>query len=177
MIRVMRLLPGDPLLAQERDLRDRALLNPIGYDVAKFEAEFPYFEAKAERFVAVLDREGVRMPGALAIDPPRPVESVVVGCASLLPHHPVAGSGKLMQMAVDKQLRGQGVGRRLVVEVERRAFGELGLVSLYCHARAGAWGGKTDGDAVGFYESCGWGIEGEPFEEAGIPHRKLVVRS
>ena len=36
---------------------------------------------------------------------------------------------------------------------------------------------KGTGDAVGFYESCGWGIEGEPFEEAGIPHRKLVVRS
>lgn len=177
MFRVLRLTPGDPLLAQERDLRDRALLNPIGYDVAKFEAEFPYFESKAERFVAVMDREGVAMPGARGSGDAAHRQTIVIGCAALLPDHPSAGSGKLMQMAVDKQLRGAGVGRRLVVEIERRAFGELGLTTLYCHARAGAWGGKTDGDAVGFYEACGWEVEGEAFEEAGIPHRKLVVRA
>lgn len=184
MIRIFRVAPNDPLIAQERDLRLRALLGPIGYSVEKFEAEFPVFNRIAERFVAALERpasNAMRAPGAPAepiapVGAPGSIERIVVGCASLLPHHPSPGTGKLMQMAVDKQLRGQAIGRRLVAEIERRAFGELGLTSLFCHARAGEWGGRTDGDAVGFYEACGWTVEGDQFTEAGIPHRKLVVR-
>ena len=55
----------------------------------------------------------------------------------------------------------------LVVAVERRAFGELGLTELYCHAQL---------PAVGFYASIGWNADGGVFKEAGIDHQRMVLR-
>ncbi|MFI4871883.1 MAG: GNAT family N-acetyltransferase, partial [Phycisphaerales bacterium JB061] len=63
--------------------------------------------------------------------------------------------------------QGEGIGQRLVIEAESRAFGELGLEGLYCYAQ------KT---AVGFYEKLGWNPEGEEFIEADIPHRTMVIQ-
>ncbi len=89
-----------------------------------------------------------------------------MGCALLLPETDRPGFGKLMQMAVDPQRQGEGIGRRIVIEVESEAFGDLGLEGLFCHAQL---------SAVSFYERLGWAAEGEEFEEAGIPHRKMVI--
>src|SRR5690606_32650741 len=105
-----------------------------------------------EHFVAVFDHPGGER---------------VVGCATLLAGHPEPGFGKLMQMAVDRQRQGEGIGRKLVVAVESRAFGELGLKSLYCHAQIAA---------QGFYRSLGWSPCSEEFLEAGIPHVKMAIR-
>lgn len=150
MITVRRITLDDPLYPQECALREAVLLNPIGLDVPKFKALFPGVEERFEHFVAVFDH---------------PSGPRVVGCATLLPDYPEPGRGKLMQMAVDLQRQGEGIGSRLVVAVERRAFGELGLKSLFCHARDTAYG---------FYASLGWTFDSDVFDEAGVPHRRMV---
>jgi len=143
----------DPLYAQECDLRERVLLREVGLDLASFKVLFPDAEEKFEHFVAIFDH---------------PSGPRVVGCALLLPNYPEPGRGKLMQMAVDPQRQGEGIGRRLVVAVERRAFGELGLREIFCHARDVAYG---------FYERLGWDYDSEVFLEADSPHRRMTIRN
>lgn len=152
MVDVRRITRDDPLYKQEVALREDVLLGPIGLDLPKLREMFPGFEERFEHFVAV-----VQHPSG-----PR-----VIGCALLLPGFPEPGIGKLMQMAVDPQRQGEGVGTRLVVAIERRAFGELGLTELFCHARDTAYG---------FYSSLGWVFDSDTFEEAGVPHRRMVFR-
>ncbi|MCA9299424.1 MAG: GNAT family N-acetyltransferase, partial [Phycisphaerales bacterium] len=143
MVRVRRISLDDPLYAQECDLRERVLLEPLGYDMDRFRREFQV-EDLFEHFVATFEHPtGIR----------------VVGCVTLLPDRPEEGTGKLAQMAVDPQRQGEGIGRRLVVAVESRAFGELGLERLMCHARE---------DAIPFYARLGWVVDSDVFEEAGI---------
>lgn len=155
VIRIERITPGSDLYPGEVALRESVLLGPIGYDHARFTAEYPGVDEQAEHFVAVMDH---------------PTGPRVVGCLLLLPDATPAADGrrqaKVMQMAVDPQRQGEGLGRRLVVQAEARAFGELGLDRLYCHAQE---------RAVGFYEKLGWRPEGEPFTEAGIAHRRMVL--
>ncbi len=153
----------DPLYPQECALRESVLLRPIGFDMAKLAEAFPGFEERFEHFVAVFDH---------------PAGPRVIGCALLLPSLDDQGDrggpgmtidgkvGKLMQMAVDPQRQGEGIGTQLVVAMERRAFGELGLAALFCHARDVAYG---------FYSALGWAYDSETFEEAGIPHRRMIV--
>ena len=150
MIEYLRIDRQHPLYEQEVALRQSVLLDPINYTMEMLEEEFPGFEERFEHFVAVLAH-----PSGLR----------VVGCALLLPDAEGRDTGKLMQMAVDPQRRREGIGRRLVVEVERRAFAELGLRTLFCHAQRAA---------EPFYASLGWLVEGEPFNEAGIEHVRMV---
>lgn len=149
MVRIRRISVSDPLYPQECDLRVAVLLGPIGYDMARFRREFAGVEERFEHFVAVFDH---------------PRGDRVIGCATLLPEEGGAGMGKLMQMAVDPQRQGEGIGRRLVTAVESRAFGELGLRSLFCHARV---------PVIGFYRSLGWEVESGEFVEAGVPHVRM----
>ncbi|MFN7021997.1 MAG: GNAT family N-acetyltransferase [Phycisphaerales bacterium] len=153
MISIRRITHDDPLYPQQCALRESVLLNPIGLDMAKFKAMFPGVEERFEHFVAVFDH---------------PAGPRVIGTASLLPDYPEAGTGKLMQMAVDLQRQGEGLGTRLVVAVEQRAFGELGLRELFCHARDTAYG---------FYHSLGWEFDSDVFMEAEIPHRRMIFRN
>ena len=151
MIRFARISNTHPLYRQACDLRERVLLRPLGFDIPWFLATYPDIDARAEHFVAILDH---------------PTGSRVVGCALLIPDYPAPGVGKLMQMAVDPQRQGEGIGRRLVVEVERRAFGELGLREVFCHAQ---------NPAMGFYRALGWEADPEEFSEAGIPHHRMRI--
>ena len=153
MIQIRRITPTDPLYPQEVALRDSVLLNPIGLDVTKLQSLFPGLEAQAEHFVAVFDH---------------PAGPKVIGTALLIPNHPAPGSCKLMQMTVDPQRQGESIGTQLVVAIERRAFAELGLSEVYCHARDTAYG---------FYSSLGWDFDSETFMEAGIPHRRMIFRN
>ncbi|MCC6659464.1 MAG: GNAT family N-acetyltransferase [Phycisphaerales bacterium] len=153
MPQVRRITRDDPLYEQECELREDVLLRPLGLSLARFHREFPGVEERFEHFVAVTR------------DPARGHR--VIGCATLLPDTPRPGSGKLMQMAVNLQRQGEGIGRQLVVAVESRAFRDLGLSQLFCHARV---------PVVGFYESLGWQPDGEVFLEVGIPHRRMTVR-
>ncbi|HMN40706.1 MAG TPA: GNAT family N-acetyltransferase [Phycisphaerales bacterium] len=155
MITVRRISFDDPLHAQAVRLREEVLLAPIGLDGPRFRAMFPEGGAREEHFehfIAVFDH---------------PSGPRVIGTALLLPNYPTRGVGKLMQMAVDLQRQGEGVGTRLVVAIEQRAFGQLGMEEIFCHARDTAYG---------FYRSLGWDFDSEVFQEAGVPHRRMRFR-
>jgi predicted GNAT family N-acyltransferase len=64
------------------------------------------------------------------------------------------------------EARRQGWGRALVACLVEEARG-MGAREARLHAQA--W-------AVPFYERLGFRVEGEPFEEAGIPHRRMRRR-
>ncbi|MGP1271941.1 MAG: GNAT family N-acetyltransferase [Phycisphaerales bacterium] len=151
MIRYQRIDRQSPLYAGERELRELVLLRPLGLDVDRFMASYPAIEEGAEHFVAVMGTPG---------------GDRVIGCALLVPKTDTPGLGKLMQMAVHPQRQGEGIGRRIVIEVEKRAFAELELDRLYCHAQL---------DAIPFYERLGWSADEEVFQEAGIPHRRMTL--
>jgi YbgC/YbaW family acyl-CoA thioester hydrolase len=73
------------------------------------------------------------------------------------------GSGKIGRMAVHGAVRGAGLGQAVLGALTAVAR-ERGLTSLLLHAQA---------SAVGFYSRLGYACEGEPFEEAGIPHQAM----
>ena len=72
----------------------------------------------------------------------------------------VAQGGKVGRVAVLARWRGRGVGRAVMRQLHRFARAHA-LTQAWCHAQR---------DAVPFYESLGYRAEGEPFDEAGIPH-------
>ncbi len=74
-----------------------------------------------------------------------------------------AGGFKLRQMAVRADTQGQGLGSRLLAEVETR-LQEQGATQLLLHARV---------SAEPFYARQGYRAESEVFEEVGIPHRRM----
>ena len=71
---------------------------------------------------------------------------------------------KLGRIAVLPEYRGQGIGKRVVQELERIAR-QQGVSDVWLH-------GQTN--VVGFYERLGYQSVGPKFEEAGIPHRKMT---
>jgi ribosomal protein S18 acetylase RimI-like enzyme len=85
----------------------------------------------------------------------------VFGC--VLFHPDGAGGGRLYQMAVDDMLQGQGIGAHLVALLEDELEAD-GLQRVELHAR---------GQAIGFYQRCGYRCVGEPFEEVGVTHRLM----
>lgn len=85
----------------------------------------------------------------------------VVGC--LIFRVDPGATGQLMQMAVAPERHGEGVGARLVRELERRLVAE-GVHEVTMHARE---------VARGFYERLGYEVVGAPFFEVGLPHRAM----
>lgn len=71
---------------------------------------------------------------------------------------------KMRQVAVRGDMQGKGVGRALV-EMSEAIAREAGSGFIKLHARD---------TAVPFYLALGYRLEGEPFEEVGIPHRVMV---
>ncbi len=153
MIRIKHIGMDDPLYQQEVALRTSVLLAPIGYTIQDYYDMAPGREERCEHFVAVTEH---------------PTGQKVVGTATLFITDTDHGDrlGKVQQVCVDKQRQGEGIGRKLMIEIEARGFGELGLSSLYCHAQL---------SAVPFYERLGWEADDEVFEEAGIPHRRMSI--
>jgi len=149
VVRIKHITMNDPLYAQEVALRRAVLLEPIGYTIEDYHNLAPGREERCEHFVAVVDH---------------PTGEKVVGTATLFIEEPL--HGKVQQVCVDKQLQGEGIGRRLMIAIEARGFGELGLTRLYCHAQL---------SAMGFYDKLGWIIEGDEFEEAGILHKQMYI--
>lgn len=82
----------------------------------------------------------------------------LLGCCVLTPMD--AGSVRLRQMAVPKNMQGKGIGKALMIFAENIAR-DLGYKKLCMHAR------KT---AIGFYEKLGYSINGDEFMEVTIPH-------
>jgi len=153
MVRIKHISMDDPLYAQEVALRTVVLLEPIGLSIEDYYQLAPGREEQCEHFVAVVDH---------------PTGERVVGTATLFvtqdEHN--GRAGKVQQVCVDKQLQGEGIGRRLMIAIEARGFGELGLTSLCCHAQIAA---------IPFYDALGWAVEGEAFLEAGISHKHMYI--
>lgn len=80
-----------------------------------------------------------------------------VGCGRLLP------DGHIGRMAVRRAWRGRGVGRALLealmAEADRRGMARLEL--------------NAQTHALVFYGKSGFVAEGDEFDEAGIPHRRM----
>ncbi len=73
---------------------------------------------------------------------------------------------KMRQVAVAPPAQGRGIGKQLVAHSETLAQRQ-GVKQIELHART---------TAVPFYLALGYEIEGEPFEEVSIPHRKMSKR-
>lgn len=84
----------------------------------------------------------------------------LVACLILSPH---GDEVKMRQVAVSPTRQRQGVGR-LLVEASERVARDKGFDRMVLHARD---------TAVPFYEALGYSVEGAPFEEVGIPHRRM----
>ncbi|MCW1885843.1 GNAT family N-acetyltransferase [Luteolibacter flavescens] len=124
-------------------LRDLHLRRPIGLQMS----ESDLVGEESQRHFALVE-DGVILGGLVA--------------------NPTGGGiTKLRQMWIDPGLRGQGHGRLLLDEVERRLAAD-GTTHLVLHARA---------EATGFYESSGYHVTGDPFTEVGIPHSRMEKKT
>ncbi|RME29380.1 MAG: GNAT family N-acetyltransferase [Deltaproteobacteria bacterium] len=74
--------------------------------------------------------------------------------------------GKAERVAVLPGFRGRGVGQALMSAMEADAR-RKGLVRIKLASQQ---------DAIGFYERLGYRVFGEPFMDAGIPHRWMDKR-
>lgn len=74
------------------------------------------------------------------------------------------GAGKIGRMAVLGEYRRLGVGRALLEHLIAAGL-EAGQHFFVLHAQV---------QAIPFYESAGFQALGDVFDEAGIPHRKMV---
>jgi len=83
-----------------------------------------------------------------------------VGCARIVPHRDYA---KIGRMAVEREWRKHGVGRRLLDFILREAR-TLGYRRAVLHAQL---------HAEGFYLKAGFKPFGPEFDEAAIPHRRM----
>ena len=76
-------------------------------------------------------------------------------------------SAKIGRMAVVKSYRGKGIGKKLLRRAITTALAQ-GAQRIYLHAQV---------PVTGFYESLGFHAVGPVFDEAGIPHRKMILRA
>jgi len=90
----------------------------------------------------------------------------VIGGLVVDPNAGRPGEWKVRQVAVHEIHRKRGIGRALIDRVLKRAHGGT-VDALFLHSRA---------DVVAFYERLGFELEGGPFEEVGVPHRRMVLR-
>jgi predicted GNAT family N-acyltransferase len=130
-------------------------------------------EAKARAFairMRVFVREQ-RVPAAIELDrdDDRAIhflatsDGKAVGTARVVSHH---GSAKIGRMAVLKSYRGKGVGKKLLQRAVATAK-KLGARTIYLHAQV---------PVIEFYEKLGFRCVGAVFNEAGIPHRKMILK-
>jgi predicted GNAT family N-acyltransferase/RimJ/RimL family protein N-acetyltransferase len=122
--------------------------------------------ARALRYAVFVEDQGVpleveqdgRDAGARHVVAVR--HGTVIGTGRLLEHDGVALVGR---MAVAKPDRRAGIGAAMLAELERMA-GRQGLTAVELHAQL---------HAQDFYRRAGYQPVGEPFEEAGIGHRRM----
>ncbi|WP_417363834.1 GNAT family N-acetyltransferase [Galbibacter sp.] len=142
MITIKTITTNDSHYPAMRELRNRILLRPIGLKDGAWEMQ----DEESWHFVAL---ENDR----------------VIGCAVLVPLQDKPKRAQLMQMAVDTNLQGKGVGKLIVTEMvsfaSKNKFEEIS-----CHSRD---------SAVDFYVKLGFEVYGEAFEEVGIPHRHMRI--
>jgi len=86
-----------------------------------------------------------------------------VGTARLVVKH---GRAKIGRMAVLKSYRRMGIGKQLLKRAIAAAK-RLRAQSIYLHAQV---------PVIGFYERLGFQSLGKTFDEAGIAHRKMILK-
>lgn len=111
-VQVKRITMDDPLYQQERDLRNRILLRPIGIPDFGWE----HNDGKSWHFVATED-------------------NTVIGCVVLVRLDQQGAKTQLIQMAVEEAYQGKGVGKRLVEHLIKFAEGNE-VEEIQIHARA-----------------------------------------
>lgn len=129
-----------PYYEQERDLRNRVLLRPIGIPDYGWEHQ---------------DDEAFHI---LALSNGR-----VIGCVLMAPLDIEGMRCQLMQMAVENDQQGMGIGKSLIEAFIEHAKA-TGFRVIEIHARQ---------DVIGFYEQFGFLVVGKPFEEVGVAHRHM----
>lgn len=123
--------------------------------------------ANAIRFTVFVDEQGI--PASLEND-----EWDAVGVHALATDEEgrPCGTGRLLpdghigRMAVLPAWRGHGIGGALLQALVGAARAR-GDASVVLNAQA---------QAIPFYERHGFAVEGDPFEEAGIPHRTMRLQ-
>jgi predicted GNAT family N-acyltransferase len=75
-------------------------------------------------------------------------------------------AGKIGRLAVLSELRGRGIGSRILQMLVQEAY-HRGMLEVFLHAQV---------SAMRFYEKHGFSAQGDVFQEAGIPHQ-LMHRS
>ena len=91
------------------------------------------------------------------------VDGLPMGSARIVPGD---GYGKIGRVCVLSQARGTGLGAALM----RAAVQECRRLGL----KTAKLGAQTH--ALGFYEALGFQAVGPVFDDAGIPHREMVLR-
>ncbi|MEO0530924.1 MAG: GNAT family N-acetyltransferase [Planctomycetota bacterium] len=91
----------------------------------------------------------------------------LVGVAIGKPDAEVPGGVRLRQVAVHADHRGQGLGRLLMSECEH-LLAEYGYDRFILYAR---------GEAVPFYDRCGYASTGDVTELIGMPHHRMEKRA
>lgn len=143
MVEIKNISMADALYQPMRELRNSVLLRPLGVPDNSWEM----YDHRSWHFVAVDNGE-------------------VIGCAVLVPSEEDPTTARLIQMAVNTDLQGKGVGKTLLEQIIQFADSRK-LQSITCHSRH---------YAVGFYEKLGFEVYGEEFEEVGMPHRHMKLK-
>ncbi len=71
--------------------------------------------------------------------------------------------GRIGRMAVEKDVRGRGIGTKIMAQLEKEAH-QRRLTEIYLHAQV---------HAKKFYEDLGYTPRGDVFDEAGIDHIEM----
>jgi predicted GNAT family N-acyltransferase len=106
-----------------------------------------------------LDRDDMRAVHFLATL----ASGKAVGTARLVLRH---GRAKIGRMAVLKMYRRKGAGTKLL-QCAIAAAKRLRARQIYLHAQV---------PVIGFYQRMGFRSVGRVFHEAGIPHRKMILK-
>lgn len=142
MISIQLIDTANDLYQLERELRNEILLRPIGIPDHAWEMH----DEKSWHFVAIENDN-------------------VIGCVVLVPLDQEQTKTQLMQMAVETNQQGKGIGKLLVNEL--LAFSKSkGIKEVVCHSRD---------NAVPFYLNLGFEIFDDPFVEVGIQHYHMKI--
>jgi predicted GNAT family N-acyltransferase len=142
MISIQSIETKNTLYQMERELRNKILLRPIGI----LDHAWEMHDEKSWHFVAVEN-------------------DVVIGCVVLVPQDLGQRKAQLMQMAVETNQQGKGIGKLLVKELLSFCNAN-GIKEVVCHARD---------NAVPFYLSLGFETYDEAFVEVGILHSHMRI--
>ena len=80
--------------------------------------------------------------------------------------NPGGGTIQLQRFCILKEHRKSGLGRQAVRLIEEHSR-QNGISQIEMDAKF---------EVYGFYQKCGYQTTGQPFEEAGIPHIKMIKR-